>query len=71
MQLTSVGEQFSDASNAVEGTLSELIGKIPSYQIIDLSANYLFGKFKIETGVNNLANEIYFTRRATGYPGLE
>ena len=69
LQLTSVGEQFSDASNAVEGTLSGVIGKIPSYQIIDLSANYLFGKFKIETGINNLANEIYFTRRATGYPG--
>ena len=30
---------------------------------------HLFGKFKIETGINNLANEIYFTRRATGYPG--
>ena len=69
LQLTSVGEQFSDASNAVEGTLSGVIGKIPSYQIIDLSANYLFGKFKIETGINNLANEVYFTRRATGYPG--
>ena len=69
LQLTSVGEQFSDASNAVEGTLSGVIGKIPSYQIIDFSANYLFGKFKIETGINNLANEVYFTRRATGYPG--
>ena len=53
----------------MEGTLSGVIGKIPSYQIIDLSANYLFGKFKIETGINNLANEVYFTRRATGYPG--
>ena len=45
-----------------EGTLSGVIGKIPSYQIIDFSANYLFGKFKIETGINNLANEVYFTK---------
>ena len=25
--------------------------------------------FKLEAGVNNLLNEKYFTRRATGYPG--
>lgn len=69
IQITSMGEQFSDASNSKEGTLSGVIGSIPSYRIIDLSANYSFGKFKIETGLNNLGNEIYFTRRATGYPG--
>ena len=51
-QLTSVGEQFSDASNALEGTLSGVIGKIPSYQIIDLSANYLFGKFTPSSSSN-------------------
>jgi Fe(3+) dicitrate transport protein len=26
-------------------------------------------KLKIETGINNIFNEKYFTRRATGYPG--
>ena len=26
-------------------------------------------KIKIETGINNLTNTYYFTRRATGYPG--
>ena len=68
-QLTKIGEQYTDASNASGSNLSGVIGKIPDYQVIDLVANYHFGKFKIETGINNLANEIYFTRRATGYPG--
>ena len=68
-QFTKIGEQFTDASNADEGTMSGVIGKIPNYQVMDLVANYHFGPFKIETGINNLGNEIYFTRRATGYPG--
>lgn len=68
-QLTKIGEQYTDASNASVSNLSGVIGKIPDYQVIDLVANYHFGKFKIETGINNLGNEIYFTRRATGYPG--
>lgn len=68
-QLTKIGEQYTDASNASGSNLSGVIGKIPDYQVIDLVANYHFGKFKIETGINNLGNEIYFTRRATGYPG--
>ena len=69
VQLTKIGEQFTDATNANEGTLSGVIGKIPNYQVMDLIANFHFGSFKIETGINNLGNEIYFTRRATGYPG--
>ena len=69
LQLTKLGDQFTDASNATLSNLSGVIGKIPGYQVIDLVLNYKTGKFKIETGINNLGNEIYFTRRATGYPG--
>ena len=69
LQLTKLGDQFTDASNATLSNLSGVIGKIPEYQVIDLVLNYKTGKFKIETGINNLGNEIYFTRRATGYPG--
>jgi Fe(3+) dicitrate transport protein len=36
---------------------------------MDLSAKYSFDRFTLEGGVNNLTNEKYFTRRATGYPG--
>ena len=69
LQLTKIGEQFTDASNATFGNLSGVIGEIPHYNVIDVVANYHFGKFKIEGGINNLGDEVYFTRRATGYPG--
>ena len=69
LQLTKLGEQFTDASNATSSNLSGVIGQIPEYQVIDLVFNYRFKKFKIESGINNMGNEIYFTRRATGYPG--
>ena len=62
-------EHYSDASNA-EFTASAVEGLIPSYYVMDLSLSYQYNKhFGVETGVNNLDNNIYFTRRASGYPG--
>ena len=46
-----------------------LIGQIPKYDVMDLSLSYLMGRFKFETGINNLLDEKYFTRRAISYPG--
>jgi Fe(3+) dicitrate transport protein len=68
-QFTHLSDQYTDATNAVDGGVSAVIGKIPAYSIMDLSASYQFKRFRIEANVNNLANEMYFTRRATGYPG--
>lgn len=73
VQFTYLSGQFTDAENsevpaagdAREGT----IGKIPAYSILDLSFSYSYKDWKIESGVNNLLNKNYFTRRATGYPG--
>ena len=36
---------------------------------MDISGKINFKKIQVEFGVNNLTNEIYFTRRATAYPG--
>jgi Fe(3+) dicitrate transport protein len=69
LQFTYLSSQFTDASNAVSGGLSGVIGKIPSYHILDLSASYIYKNLKLELGVNNATNNFYFTRRATGYPG--
>ncbi len=70
LMYTYVGEQFSDATNTRIASQKALYGIIPSYQVIDLSLKYNFKKgFTLETGVNNLLDEKYFTRRATGYPG--
>lgn len=62
--------QFSDASNAIQPSGDAVIGEIPAYFVVDLSARYSFKHgFQLELGVNNLLNNQYYTRRATAYPG--
>jgi Fe(3+) dicitrate transport protein len=68
-QFTHLTDQFSDATNARDGGISSVVGLIPAYKIMDLSLSYELRRFRLEGSVNNLANEMYFTRRATGYPG--
>ncbi|MFK8005574.1 MAG: TonB-dependent receptor [Saprospiraceae bacterium] len=67
-QFTFVGEHFSDATNA-EFVSDATRGTIPSYQVQDLSFSYTWNRFQFQSGINNLTNESYFTRRAVGYPG--
>ena len=69
LQFTFLSEQFTDASNAVESNLSGVIGQVPAYNVLDLSASYKYKKLKFEFGINNMLDNKYFTRRATGYPG--
>ena len=63
-----VGDQFSDATNA---TLvpDATRGLIPAYQVWDLSMSYQWRKWRLQAGINNLADARYFARRANGYPG--
>ena len=68
-QYTHLTQQFSDATNANDGGVSGVVGIIPSYSIMDLSMSYEYKIFKLEANINNLTNQYYFTRRATGYPG--
>lgn len=69
LQYSIITDQYSDATNADTGSLSGVIGKIPAYQVMDVSVSYTYERFKLEVGVNNLLDQSYFTRRATGYPG--
>jgi Fe(3+) dicitrate transport protein len=69
-QLSHVGASFSDANNTNTPSMNGNTGVIPSYSIIDLTASYKFSKkINIKTGINNLNDIRYFTRRAGGYPG--
>lgn len=68
-QYSYLSDQYSDATNAIDGGVSAVVGIIPSYSIMDLSLSYQWKWFRLEGTVNNLANAVYFTRRATGYPG--
>nr|MCH9823189.1 TonB-dependent receptor [Bacteroidota bacterium] len=61
-------EQFSDATNASYSP-NAIVGIIPAYWVMDLSASYEYKKWTFETGINNLTDNRYFTRRAVGYPG--
>lgn len=65
---TYVRAHYSDATNA-EFVANATRGLIPTYRVMDVSASYTFGRFRLQAGVNNLADAAYFTRRATGYPG--
>ncbi|WP_452222481.1 TonB-dependent receptor domain-containing protein [Lacinutrix salivirga] len=69
IQYTYLSSQFTDASNAIQGNLSGVVGEIPAYDVLDVSLSYKYKRFKIEAGINNLLDNAYFTRRATGYPG--
>jgi Fe(3+) dicitrate transport protein len=69
-QLSYVGETYSDANNTLIPTANGQNGLVPSYKVADLTASYKFSKyFNIKTGINNLFDARYFTRRAGGYPG--
>lgn len=67
-QYSFTSTHFSDATNS-ETTANAVVGRIPSYNIMDASMSYNFRWFRIQAGVNNLMDEFYFTRRATSYPG--
>ena len=69
LQYSYISNQYTDSSNADEGNISGIIGKIPEYYLLDFSFSYLIKSLRFETGVNNITNTLYFTRRATGYPG--
>jgi Fe(3+) dicitrate transport protein len=68
-QYTYLSSQFTDATNAKDADVSAVTGIIPSFAVMDLSLSYKYKKWRVEGSVNNLADRMYFTRRATGYPG--
>lgn len=61
-------EQYTEATNT-KSTASAVDGLIRAYSIMDLSLSYSYKRASLSTGINNLANGMYFTRRADGYPG--
>ncbi|WP_147676415.1 TonB-dependent receptor domain-containing protein [Algibacter pacificus] len=69
IQYSYLGSQFTDATNSTTASLSGVVGEIPEYDILDVSLSYSYKNFKLETGINNVLDNSYFTRRATGYPG--
>lgn len=68
IQYSYTDPEFSDATNA-RSSNDGIVGIIPSYHVVDLTAGYTFHQWKLSASINNLTNEMYFTRRTTGFPG--
>jgi len=72
VQYTYLSSQYTDASNAqqnVNDNQSGIRGEIPAYSVMDLSLSWSYKSITLESGINNVLDSLYFTRRATGYPG--
>jgi Fe(3+) dicitrate transport protein len=67
-QFAYTAQHFTDATNAIL-VADATRGLIPAYSVHDLSLAYTYKRFKLQTGINNLTNNYYFTRRAAAYPG--
>ncbi len=63
-----VGSQFTDATNATYSA-NAVNGAIPQYYTLDWNARYTYRFVQLAAGINNLTNNIYYTRRAVSYPG--
>jgi Fe(3+) dicitrate transport protein len=69
-QYSYTAKQFGDATDAPTPSNNGINGPIPSYYVMDLSADYKLSKvFLLSATINNLSNHMYFTRRADSYPG--
>jgi Fe(3+) dicitrate transport protein len=61
---SAVGGLWSDANNTAASEKNPSVGYVPPYQVMDFAATYRFlGNYMIRIGVNNLADNKYFTRR--------
>jgi Fe(3+) dicitrate transport protein len=68
-QFSHTSSQFTDASNAIY-TSTAINGIIPAYYTMDVSAEFKISKiFMLSGSINNLSNNLYYTRRADSYPG--
>lgn len=68
VQHSYVATQYTDATNA-RTSASAVVGEIPAYSVADISGRYQWRMLRLEAGINNLLDAVYFTRRATSYPG--
>lgn len=70
LQYKMSGKIFTDANNTVAPSANGLTGLLDKYHVLDLSTEYKFLKnYNLRTGINNLTDEMYATRRSGGYPG--
>ncbi len=68
--MNAVDGVYTDASNVEVPNAAATAGWLPGYTVLDVNIDWAFTRdVHMTLGVNNLANEVYATRRAGGYPG--
>ena len=68
IQMSNVGDAYGDATNAKISD-DPVAGYIPAYTVYDMSLTYKLRRFAVKSGINNIADKAYFTRRTDEYPG--
>lgn len=69
LQTSYVSDQFNDANNT-QFTATGVVGYTPSYTLFDWAFNWKFLEhYHIATGINNIMDVRYFSRRINMYPG--
>jgi Fe(3+) dicitrate transport protein len=70
MQYRMSGEIFTDANNTLIPSANGQVGILEGYKVADFSTEYKFlRQFNVRSGINNVFNAMYATRRSGGYPG--
>ena len=67
-QFNYTSEQFTDATNSTFSS-NAISGILPSYWVSDVSVSYSYKFLKGQFNIQNLFNQVYFNKRAVGYPG--
>ncbi|HXR79345.1 MAG TPA: TonB-dependent receptor, partial [Saprospiraceae bacterium] len=69
-QYSYVGQSFSDPINTETPSANGAKGIVPAYGLFDLNMSLRFsGHVMLKAGINNLADNQYFTKRPLFYPG--
>lgn len=68
IQLSQQSAAYGDAANT-KNSENPIVGAIPAYGLIDWSMTLRCNRFKLKTGINNLADKHYLTQRTDEYPG--
>ncbi len=67
--ISSTAKSYSDAGNSEKPSADAVAGVVPAYNVMDWSGTIKIKNYKIKFGVNNLADQNYFTKRTDEYPG--
>ena len=67
--ISSTAKSYGDAGNSQTPSADAIAGVIPAYTVMDWSGTVHIKNYNLKFGINNLADQRYFTLRTGEYPG--